>query len=41
MASFRDLLKATRTQIREVDTATGEQLLAQGALLLDVREPDE
>ncbi len=41
MASFRDLLKATRTQIREVDTATGAQLLAAGALLLDVREPDE
>ncbi len=41
MASFRELLKATRGQIREIDTATGEQLLAEGALLLDVREPDE
>jgi molybdopterin/thiamine biosynthesis adenylyltransferase/rhodanese-related sulfurtransferase len=41
MASFRDLLKSTRAQIREIDTATGEQLLAGGALLLDVREPDE
>ena len=41
MASFRDLLKATRTEIREVDTATGERLLGDGSLLLDVREPDE
>ena len=41
MASFRELLKATRTEIREVDTAGGEQLLAAGSLLLDVREPDE
>ena len=41
MASFRELLKATRADIREVDTAGGEQLLAAGSLLLDVREPDE
>ena len=41
MASFRELLKATRAEIREVDTAGGEQLLAAGSLLLDVREPDE
>jgi len=41
MASFRELLKTTRGQIREIDTATGEQLLAEGAQLLDVREPDE
>ena len=41
MASFRDLLKATRGEIREVDTTTGEQMLAEGSLLLDVREPDE
>ncbi len=41
MASFRELLKATRAEIREVDTAEGERRLADGALLLDVREPDE
>jgi molybdopterin/thiamine biosynthesis adenylyltransferase/rhodanese-related sulfurtransferase len=41
MASFRDLLKATKAQIREVDPAGAEDLLARGALLLDVREPDE
>ena len=37
MASFRELLKATRAEIREVDTAGGEQLLAAGSLLLDER----
>jgi molybdopterin/thiamine biosynthesis adenylyltransferase/rhodanese-related sulfurtransferase len=41
MASFRELLKATRAEVREVDTAQGEQLLADGSLLVDVREPDE
>jgi molybdopterin/thiamine biosynthesis adenylyltransferase/rhodanese-related sulfurtransferase len=41
MANFRELLKATKSQIREVDPAGAEQLLADGALLLDVREPDE
>jgi molybdopterin/thiamine biosynthesis adenylyltransferase/rhodanese-related sulfurtransferase len=41
MANFRELLKATKAQIREVDTAGAEALVAQGALLLDVREPDE
>jgi molybdopterin/thiamine biosynthesis adenylyltransferase/rhodanese-related sulfurtransferase len=41
MPSFRDLLKATKAQIREVDPAGADELLAQGALLLDVREPDE
>jgi molybdopterin/thiamine biosynthesis adenylyltransferase/rhodanese-related sulfurtransferase len=41
MASFRDLLKAAKAQIVEVDPAGAEQRLADGALLLDVREPDE
>jgi molybdopterin/thiamine biosynthesis adenylyltransferase/rhodanese-related sulfurtransferase len=41
MANFRELLKTTKSQIREVDPAGAEQLLADGALLLDVREPDE
>ena len=41
MASFRELLTQAKSQICEVDTAAGEQLLAEGWTLLDVREPDE
>ncbi len=41
MATFRDLLNQTKTQIRETDPAGAADLLDQGALLLDVREPDE
>ncbi|MCB0995227.1 MAG: molybdopterin-synthase adenylyltransferase MoeB [Acidimicrobiales bacterium] len=41
MASFRELLNQTKQQIREVDTAESEDLLGQGWLLLDIREPDE
>jgi len=41
MASFRDLLMQAKSQIREVDTATSEELLNRGWTLLDVREPDE
>ena len=41
MASFRELLAQAKAEIREVDTAGGEQLLAEGWTLLDVREPDE
>ncbi len=41
MASFRELLQQAKAQIREVDTAAGEQHLAEGWTLLDVREPDE
>ncbi len=41
MASFRELLRQAKAEIREVDTAAGEQLLAEGWTLLDVREPDE
>src|SRR5688572_6983537 len=42
MANFRDLLKAAKEQIREVDTAEADELRTQpGAVVLDVREPDE
>jgi molybdopterin/thiamine biosynthesis adenylyltransferase/rhodanese-related sulfurtransferase len=42
MASFRDLLKQTKEQIREVDTATADESRQKpGAVVLDVREPDE
>ena len=41
MASFRELLQGAKAQIREVDTAGGAELLAEGWTLLDVREPDE
>ena len=41
MATFRELLKATKTEIREVDTETGHRMVDAGAVLLDVREPDE
>jgi molybdopterin/thiamine biosynthesis adenylyltransferase/rhodanese-related sulfurtransferase len=42
MATFRDLLNHTKSEIREVDTATAEQLRERpGTVVLDVREPDE
>jgi molybdopterin/thiamine biosynthesis adenylyltransferase/rhodanese-related sulfurtransferase len=42
MPSFRELLAATKSQIREVDTAAADELRRQpGAVVLDVREPDE
>ena len=43
MASFRELLKQTKAQIREVDTATAEAAIASRpeTVVLDVREPDE
>jgi rhodanese-related sulfurtransferase len=42
MASFRDLLSQTKARIREVDTEQAEQDIARpGAVVLDVREPDE
>ena len=41
MATFRELLSTAKAQIREVDPAGAEALIADGALLLDVREPDE
>lgn len=41
MASSRDLLSAAKSQIREVDTKQAEELIADGAMVLDVREADE
>jgi molybdopterin/thiamine biosynthesis adenylyltransferase/rhodanese-related sulfurtransferase len=42
MATFRDLLAETKTQIREVDPAAAEVLRADPTtVFLDVREPDE
>ncbi len=41
MATFRELLLATKGRIREVDPAGAEGLLGDGYLLLDVRESEE
>jgi molybdopterin/thiamine biosynthesis adenylyltransferase/rhodanese-related sulfurtransferase len=42
MATFRDLLKQTKSEIREVTTAEADDLrTAPGTVVLDVREPDE
>jgi rhodanese-related sulfurtransferase len=42
MASFRELLAQAKQEIREVDTAQADELRHQtGAVVLDVREPDE
>jgi molybdopterin/thiamine biosynthesis adenylyltransferase/rhodanese-related sulfurtransferase len=42
MASFRDLLRDTKSRIREVDTVTAAAEVGKpGTVLLDVREPDE
>ncbi len=41
MATFRELLSATKAEINEVDTEQGSVRIGDGALLLDVREPDE
>ncbi|MEM9039404.1 MAG: molybdopterin-synthase adenylyltransferase MoeB [Actinomycetota bacterium] len=41
MATFRDLLSAAKSEIDEIDTETAERRIADGALILDVREPDE
>ena len=41
MATFRDLLSAAKAEITEVDTASAAERIAAGALVLDVREPDE
>ena len=41
MATFRELLAEARAHIDEVDPAGAQALLAEGWLLLDVREPDE
>jgi molybdopterin/thiamine biosynthesis adenylyltransferase/rhodanese-related sulfurtransferase len=41
MPSFRELLAATKAEINETDPAGAEQAKADGALILDIREPDE
>src|SRR4051794_24100177 len=42
MPTFRDLLKQTKTEIREIDTETADEARHRpGAVVLDVREPDE
>ena len=41
MATFRDLLRAAKADITEVDVDAGARLLDEGYVLLDVREPDE
>ena len=41
MTTFRDLLREAKAVIRETDPAGAEEMLANGAVLLDVREPDE
>jgi molybdopterin/thiamine biosynthesis adenylyltransferase/rhodanese-related sulfurtransferase len=42
MPSFRELLAATKAEIREVDTAEADELRKRpGAVVLDVREADE
>ncbi|TPW16392.1 MAG: moeB [Acidimicrobiaceae bacterium] len=41
MATFRDLLAAAKNEIIEIDTATAAERIAAGAVVLDVREPDE
>ena len=41
MSTFRDLLREAKAEIRETDPAGAESMLAEGAVLLDVREPDE
>ena len=41
MATFRDLLTAAKAEITEIDTATAAERITAGALVLDVREPDE
>src|SRR4051812_16188063 len=41
MATFRDLLSATKKEITEVDTVEAAKRITAGAIVLDVREPDE
>jgi molybdopterin/thiamine biosynthesis adenylyltransferase/rhodanese-related sulfurtransferase len=41
MASFRELLAQTKARIREVDTEGAADAIRRGAVVLDVREPDE
>ena len=41
MTSFRELLAETKSRIREIEPATAEVFRRDGAVMLDVREPDE
>jgi len=41
MATFRDLLTAAKADITEISTDQAADHIAQGAQILDVREPDE
>jgi len=41
MATFRDLLSAAKSEINEVDTDGAAAAIVDGAIVLDVREPDE
>jgi len=41
MATFRDLLVAAKSEIVEVSTDTAADHIAEGYVVLDVREPDE
>ena len=41
MATFRDLLAAAKSEIAEVNTDGAAAAIADGAIVLDVREPDE
>ncbi len=41
MTTFRELLAATKAEISEVEPAEAERVSGAGALILDVREPDE
>ena len=41
MATFRDLLAAAKSEIAEVDTEAAARHITDGAVVLDVREPDE
>ncbi|MGH9116378.1 MAG: molybdopterin-synthase adenylyltransferase MoeB [Acidimicrobiales bacterium] len=41
MPTFRDLLSQTKQQIREIDTAEAAEARDAGAVVLDVREPEE
>ncbi|MCY4162673.1 MAG: molybdopterin-synthase adenylyltransferase MoeB [bacterium] len=41
MSTFRDLLRQAKAEIRETDPAGAAAMLDLGAVLLDVREPDE
>ena len=41
MATFRDLLAAAKSEITEVDTEGAAAAISDGAIVLDVREPEE